>query len=82
MPTPRENETREEFITRCMSDEEAMTDFPEQDQRFAFCQSEWERSVDNRKEEDDKYKDYAVLSLAEQIRLFNEINRSLEADVA
>ena len=42
MPEPRPSETREEFISRCMGDEEARRDFPDQAQRAAFCNSQWE----------------------------------------
>lgn len=43
MPNPNPNERKDEFIKRCMSDSEALKDFPENDQRYAFCQSQWER---------------------------------------
>ena len=43
MPEPSPKETKKEFISRCMSDSESMKDFPRQDQRFAFCNSQWER---------------------------------------
>lgn len=42
MPTPRNDETRSEFLQRCMADEESNEDFPNQAQRFAFCNSQWE----------------------------------------
>lgn len=44
MPEPRQGETKQAFLDRCMADEEANDDFPESDQRFAFCNSQWERS--------------------------------------
>ena len=43
MPSPNKGETKEHFISRCMGDEEANSTFPEQDQRYAFCNSQWER---------------------------------------
>lgn len=43
MPTPRSGESRDEFVSRCMGDAEARRDFPEQDQRAAFCFSQWRR---------------------------------------
>ena len=43
MPTPNANENREEFLNRCMSDQESNDDFPREDQRFAFCNSQWDR---------------------------------------
>lgn len=42
MPTPRENEEEEEFISRCMSDDEAQASFPDNDRRLAFCYSVWD----------------------------------------
>lgn len=51
MPTPRSGETREGFIDRCMSDDEAVADYPDTDQRFAVCTSFWEnrkKSIDLR----------------------------------
>ena len=53
MPTPNENETQDEFIGRCMSDPEANADFPDNYQRFAFCNSVWE-SGKGSYEEDEK----------------------------
>lgn len=44
MPTPNANESRNDFIARCMSDDEARADFPDHDQRLAFCSSQWDRS--------------------------------------
>lgn len=44
MPKPTPNETKDEFLNRCMGDEEAVNDFPENDQRYAVCNSMWEES--------------------------------------
>lgn len=46
MPSPGPTENEDEFISRCMSDEEAMTDFPDEDQRYAVCISKWEGKAD------------------------------------
>lgn len=42
MPKPHDGETEDDFIDRCMGDDEAVTDFPDVDQRRAFCQSQWD----------------------------------------
>lgn len=47
MPTPNENENRDDFINRCMSDEESNADFPDNDQRYAFCNSVFENRNKN-----------------------------------
>lgn len=41
-PEPREDESREEFIDRFMNDEEAIEDFPDEEQRLAVAVSFWE----------------------------------------
>lgn len=49
MPLPQPSETRDEFIDRCMADAEAVSDYPDRAQRFAVCQSFWERKDDGYK---------------------------------
>ena len=41
MPSPRKNEKQEDFVSRCMSDKESKTSFPDQKQRVAFCHSKF-----------------------------------------
>jgi phage head maturation protease len=41
LPTPNEGETEQEFISRCMGDDTANEDFPEQQQRAAVCYRQW-----------------------------------------
>lgn len=43
MPHPRKDETKEKFVDRCMGNPEANRSFPNQSQRFAFCQSRWSK---------------------------------------
>lgn len=45
MPTPNTGESKDDFISRCMGSAEANEDFPDQDQRFAFCNSQFERGT-------------------------------------
>lgn len=53
MPSPRPSEeSKDEWMERCMSDDEAMSDFPEQDQRAAFCNSEWDDAVSKSNEQE------------------------------
>lgn len=44
LPMPRGDEERDGFISRCMSDEVAVSDFPDQEQRAAVCNSQWRRA--------------------------------------
>lgn len=41
MPSPRKNESQKDFVSRCMGDAEAVSDFPDQSQRAAFCHSKF-----------------------------------------
>lgn len=49
MPTPHKGEKEADFISRCMGDAEAQSDFPKQAQRAAFCHSQWDtkKKMDN-----------------------------------
>lgn len=41
LPTPRKGEKKDEFVSRCMGDEEARRTFPDQQQRAGVCYSQW-----------------------------------------
>ena len=41
MPKPRAGENKEAFLQRCMSDQEAINSFPDESQRYAFCNSQF-----------------------------------------
>lgn len=43
MPEPLAEESRKQFLDRCMADDEARRDFPDPRQRYAFCNSQWNR---------------------------------------
>ena len=49
MPEPRADETREDWIARCMGDAEQRDSFPDADQRAAVCHARWEEK--DRKEQ-------------------------------
>lgn len=42
LPKPNEGESQDDFISRCMSDDQAVEDFPDNDQRLAVCHDIWE----------------------------------------
>lgn len=50
MPVPGKKETQDDFISRCMGDDEANSSFPNQDQRAAFCFSQWREHHNNVKQ--------------------------------
>lgn len=43
MPTKKEGEKRDEFISRCMSDEQMKKEFKDREQRIAVCFSYWNK---------------------------------------
>jgi hypothetical protein len=47
MPIPKPGETQRQFIARCVIDDEARNDFPDADQRIAFCYSQYENKDEN-----------------------------------
>lgn len=42
MPNPNPNETKDDFIKRCMGSEKANDEYPDNAQRYAVCNSIWE----------------------------------------
>ena len=44
LPTPNPNEERSDFISRCMSNDQAEADFPDNKQRVAVCNSQFRKA--------------------------------------
>lgn len=42
LPKPKQDEGRDEFVARCMSDTSMLDDFPDNDQRLAVCFGQWD----------------------------------------
>lgn len=42
MPMPRPDENRDDFLSRCMGDAEAVRDYPDNAQRYAVCNAFWD----------------------------------------
>lgn len=51
IPTPREKESPDAFMHRCMGDSVMMKEFPEQKQRVAVCMTSWKNSKKKAKSE-------------------------------
>lgn len=47
MPEPKQDETQQEFLSRCMEDGESISTFPDEEQRAAFCFSQWREASNN-----------------------------------
>jgi len=42
IPAPKKDEKKKTFISRCMSDQNMLKEFPKADQRAAVCYSKWD----------------------------------------
>ncbi len=42
LPEPHDDETKDEFISRCMGDDTMIEDFPDEDQRAGVCNTIWD----------------------------------------
>ena len=42
---PNNNEQREDFMSRCMSDDKTTSEYPATDQRLAVCSSQYENRI-------------------------------------
>ena len=49
IPTPNENENKDDFVERCMGDE-TMTDEYPQNQRMAICTDQWDESLEEQEQ--------------------------------
>lgn len=43
LPTPNEGETQDDFMDRCMGDDAMVEEYEDSDQRYAVCQSQWDK---------------------------------------
>jgi HK97 family phage prohead protease len=52
IPKPRKNETKDNFMDRCMGDPVTNKEFPDNKQRFGVCQTQWKekKNMSNKKE--------------------------------
>jgi hypothetical protein len=41
LPHPGKDESREDFLARCMGTDVMVSDFPKEDQRYAVCVRQW-----------------------------------------
>lgn len=41
LPRPSADESRQEFLSRCMASETMRADFPDESQRYAVCNRQW-----------------------------------------
>lgn len=49
IPQPTESESKDDFISRCMSDSVNTKEFPEEDQRSAVCYAQWDNKGKEKK---------------------------------
>jgi HK97 family phage prohead protease len=47
LPKPKKNESHDDFIERCMSDDVMKSEYEDNDQRLAVCQTQWDNSRSN-----------------------------------
>lgn len=49
LPIPKPGETEKKFVDRCMANPTTNDDFPEVQQRFAVCMSQWRKAKGEKK---------------------------------
>jgi len=55
IPKPKNNESRQTFITRCMGDKTMTSEFTDSDQRLAVCTSEYDSNKEDSTQNDEKH---------------------------
>jgi len=48
IPTPQKDETKQEFIERCMSNDTMVKEYPNKGQRYAICLTQWRNKNKNK----------------------------------
>lgn len=43
IPTPRDREEKQKFISRCMADDAMVEEFSNAEQRLAVCHDKWQK---------------------------------------
>ena len=61
LPTPNDDESHDDFIERCMGSDVMVEDFDDEKQRYAVCQSQWDKD----KERDMAQKEVRVRPVSE-----------------
>lgn len=54
LPTPKENEAKSEFVSRCISELTHANEFKSKAQRIAVCYAQWDKSNKEEEKDDDK----------------------------
>jgi hypothetical protein len=47
MPVPADDENRDDFVSRCMSDDVMRREYPAERQRYAVCLTQWTKGDEN-----------------------------------
>ncbi len=55
IPKPNTNESRQDFITRCMGDDTMASEYTDSDQRLAVCTSEYDSNKEDSIQNDEKH---------------------------
>jgi len=45
IPNPKGNETRKEYVNRCMDVTDMLEEYPDNKKRYAVCTVEWTKSI-------------------------------------
>lgn len=45
MPSPQRNEKRDKFLDRCMGDGVMVSEYPDEEQRYAICNKQWRETM-------------------------------------
>jgi hypothetical protein len=61
IPNKKDNESKKEFLSRCMGDEVMNDEFTSANQRYAVCKSKWKRRKSKANEDSDPEVDARVI---------------------
>jgi len=73
LPKPEKGEEHDEFVSRCMGDETMVTDFPDEKQRYAVCESQSKK----REESDVSYYEIRAKAESAEVWLYDQIGEDI-----
>ena len=77
LPQPGEKESKKEFMQRCMANKVTNDDYPNNSQRYAVCNSVYERAIKKRAQAEDNTTITEVALTEEEIKsLINELKEN------
>ena len=79
LPSPNSGESKEKFLDRCMENDSMNSEYPDRDQRYAVCNSQWDKSKGKAMKGKMNYRSLSIRGKNGKPESLDEDSRSVEA---